>query len=129
MDRLHTIPNGLNVALAAGYYAYAFLAGIPAPEIFEHTWVAFAMLILLAFAASQNIFGGGAAKLVAVAFLWFGFWPGVGFVTISMLACGCAGCLVQAMRGEEAPMPYLPFAAVTAALMLAVPHIGQFFAS
>ena len=129
MDRLHTIPNVLSIGLAAAYYAWAVATGVPASEIIDHTVAGAVILVVLAVASLNGMMGGGIAKLATAAFVWFGFWTGLGFFAVSMLLCAATGLLMQAVRAREVTLPYLPFAAVTAALIVLLPEFQRVLAS
>ncbi|NTF40500.1 prepilin peptidase [Rhizobium rhizogenes] len=68
-----TIPNRVSLALAVSFLVLAPVFGLSLPEIGMH--FAGAGLVFLACFAffALNVMGGGDAKLLAAATLWFGF--------------------------------------------------------
>lgn len=67
-----TIPNRVSLALVAGFLATAILGGMVWQDILKHAGVGCAVLILAIAMFSQGWVGGGDAKLLAAAALWFG---------------------------------------------------------
>ena len=68
-----TIPNRLSLALAISFFVLAPIAGLPFAEIGIH-FAGAGLVFLACFALfALNIMGGGDAKLLAAATLWFGF--------------------------------------------------------
>jgi Flp pilus assembly protein protease CpaA len=113
----HRIPNWLSFGLIAAYYAFALATGVPGDEIVAHT-AAGAVAFVAAFAAILgNILHGGVAKLLIAAFVWLGFDNGLTFMILSFVPCAIAGYVA---RRE---MPYLPFAAFAALVIVAGPHL------
>lgn len=68
-----TIPNRLSLALAVSFFVLAPIAGLPFAEIGIH-FAGAGLVFLACFALfALNVMGGGDAKLLAAATLWFGF--------------------------------------------------------
>ena len=67
-----TIPNRVSLALVAGFFGAAILGGMPMIEILKHLGIGLAVLALAIFMFHQRWVGGGDAKLLAAASLWFG---------------------------------------------------------
>ncbi|MDK4705128.1 MULTISPECIES: A24 family peptidase [unclassified Rhizobium] len=68
-----TIPNRLSLALAISFFVLAPIAGLPFTEIGIH-FAGAGLVFLACFALfALNVMGGGDAKLLAAATLWFGF--------------------------------------------------------
>src|SRR3954465_4023119 len=68
-----TIPNRVSLALAGGFLALALLTGMGFYDILNHL-AAGAFVLTVAFACfTLGWVGGGDAKMVAGAALWFGF--------------------------------------------------------
>ena len=68
-----TISNRLSIALAAGFFLLALVAGMSLDVIGMHV-AAGALVLAVAFGFfSQGWIGGGDAKLAAATALWFGF--------------------------------------------------------
>lgn len=68
-----TIPNRISIGLVIGFVVAAFAAPLGWPVIASHLGAGFLMLVVGIFLFSQGLFGGGDAKLLAAAALWFGF--------------------------------------------------------
>ncbi|TCU18337.1 A24 family peptidase [Rhizobium sullae] len=68
-----TIPNRVSLILIAAFLIIAPLAGMPLPDIGMHLLAA--MIVFLACFAlfALNVMGGGDAKLLSAASIWFGF--------------------------------------------------------
>lgn len=84
----YRIPNWLTAAIALAFFAMAFVTGLPAEQLL---WQCAAAAVLLAVGFglfATGLFGGGDAKLLAAAALWFG-WPALAhFVIYTALAGG-----------------------------------------
>lgn len=84
----YKIPNWLTALTAILFFPMALWAGMPMVEIAWHT-VAGAFLFFVGFALfSFRIFGGGDAKLMAAAGLWFGPSHILEFLFFTALAGG-----------------------------------------
>ena len=68
-----TIPNRVSLALVAGFFCTAILGGMAWLDIARHVGIGVALLALSILMFSQGWVGGGDAKLLAAAGLWFGF--------------------------------------------------------
>lgn len=82
------IPNWLTLATAALFFPMAWLTGMP---LAEFGWHLLAGLILFAagfLLFSFGLFGGGDAKLMAAAGLWFGTSQTLPFLVATVLAGG-----------------------------------------
>ena len=80
------IPNWLTLATAALFFPMAWLTGMP---LAEFGWHLLAGLILFAagfLLFSFGLFGGGDAKLMAAAGLWFGTSQTLPFLVATVLA-------------------------------------------
>jgi prepilin peptidase CpaA len=90
----YKIPNWLTVGMAVAFFPMAFVTGMPMESIL---WQSVAAMVMLAagfglFAAGW--FGGGDAKLLAAASLWFG-WPALAhFLIYTALAGGVLAIVV-----------------------------------
>jgi prepilin peptidase CpaA len=70
-----TIPNRISLILIGAFVVLAFLAGLPISVIGLH-FAGAAVVFCVCFALfAVNVMGGGDAKLMAAAALWFGFDP------------------------------------------------------
>ena len=68
-----TIPNTVVLLLTACFALFAIAAGMPLAEIVAHAACASTVLIFGFLLFSLSMIGGGDAKLLAAASLWFGF--------------------------------------------------------
>ena len=68
-----TIPNRISLILAIGFLALAPALGLPFSEIAMHFASAGAVFLACFVLFALNVMGGGDAKLLAAAALWFGF--------------------------------------------------------
>ena len=68
-----TIPNTVVLLLTACFAVFAVAAGMPLAQIVAHAACASAVLLFGFLLFSQSMIGGGDAKLLAAASLWFGF--------------------------------------------------------
>jgi prepilin peptidase CpaA len=98
-----TIPNFLNVALAAGFAAFALTAGLPFSAIGWHLLAG-----LLALAIGFTLFalghiGGGDAKLFAAVALWLGFKDSLPYALMASLFGG--GLALGLMMLRQWPLP------------------------
>jgi prepilin peptidase CpaA len=86
--RAYRIPNWLTLATALLFFPVAWWMGMPWPDYITHL-MAGALLFFVGFMMFQfNIFGGGDAKLMAAAGLWFGMANLPVFITWTALAGG-----------------------------------------
>ena len=89
------IPNWLTVAIAALFFPMAYLTGMPLVEFGWHL-AAGAILFAIGFACfSFGLFGGGDAKLMAAAGLWFGTSQTLPFLLMTVVAGGALAVIVM----------------------------------
>src|SRR5262245_36869124 len=82
------IPNWLNAIIALVFIPVAAMAGMPADMMLWHCLAATVVLVGGFGLFSGGFIGGGDAKLLAAAGLWFG-WPSVGpFLVFTAIAGG-----------------------------------------
>ena len=82
------IPNWLTLSIFAIFFPLAWLTGMPL-EIFGLHVLTAAILFALGFALfSAGLFGGGDAKLMAAAGLWFGSAQALPFLAYTVIAGG-----------------------------------------
>jgi prepilin peptidase CpaA len=82
------IPNWLNSVIALAFFPLAIATGMPAEAILWHCLTGLAILAASFGLFSGGFIGGGDAKLLAAAGLWFG-WPDAGpFLVLTALAGG-----------------------------------------
>jgi Flp pilus assembly protein protease CpaA len=113
---LHKIPNWMSGGVAVLFYAYALATGMAPGTIMSHTLAALAMIVI-GFVTMRG--SAGAVKLTAAVVLWLGLPQSLVFIALSYGLCGAVGYLVQFTGKRDVMMPYLPFAAIAVAIMLA----------
>ncbi len=100
------IPNWLTGLTAALFFPMALLTGMPLAEFGWHL-VAGAVLFVLGYVLfALRLFGGGDAKLMAAAGLWFGVNQSMEFLIMTSLA---GGLLAGAIAGWSAFMFFWEF--------------------
>lgn len=82
------IPNWLTLTIAGLFFPMAFLTGMPLADIGFHVAVGIALFVAGFLLFSFGVFGGGDAKLLAAAGLWFGSAQLVPFLVSTVLAGG-----------------------------------------
>ncbi len=82
------IPNRVTMTLAACFGLFAGASGLPLQQVAAHALCAIAVLAFGYFLYSRSWFGGGDAKLLAAAALWFGFDALLPFLAATALAGG-----------------------------------------
>ncbi|MGO8954487.1 MAG: prepilin peptidase [Rhodomicrobium sp.] len=122
-----SIPNAVVLLLAACFVVFAAAAGIDIARLMAHLLCAVAVLIGGAVLFSESWIGGGDAKLLAGAALWFGFENILPFLASVALAGGALALaflsanLVQGWFGVVSARPAtIPYGAAIAAGALAV---------
>mgnify|MGYP000076630378 CR=1 FL=1 len=68
-----TIPNWISAALVIGFFPAALAVGLPWMALLTHVGVGVAALLVAMLLFALRVFGGGDAKLLTAAALWFGF--------------------------------------------------------
>lgn len=92
------IPNWLNAVIALVFFPMALMTGMPAEAILVHSVWALAVLIFGFALFSFGLLGGGDAKLLAAAGIWFG-WPALGpFLIFTSLAGGVLAIVMKAWQ-------------------------------
>jgi prepilin peptidase CpaA len=122
-----SIPNAVILLLVAFFGLFAIAAGMPLSQIAAHMGCAYAVLACGFLLFSRAMIGGGDAKLLAAASLWFGFEGLLPFLAATALAGGMlslAYLTVSAVKvglGQEAALARtVPYGAAIAAGALAV---------
>ncbi len=88
------IPNWLTALTAILFFPMALVTGMPLHEFGAHV-LAGALLFAVGFAFFQlNLFGGGDAKLMAAAGLWFGTSQILPFLFMTAIAGGLLGLVI-----------------------------------
>lgn len=137
----YEIPNGLCLALAGAFAPLAYAAGLSPPEVGVHYAVGFALLILGFGLFQLGAFGGGDAKLIAAAGVWFGL-PGLSpFLLALAIAGGVLAAAALIARRAASPAPHrppvvnrfleptrgVPYAvAIAAGALIALPQVAIF---
>src|SRR5262245_21295180 len=89
------IPNWLNAFIALAFFPLALLTGMPMEVMLMHCLVAVAILVVGFGLFSGGFIGGGDAKLLAAAGLWFG-WPAAAtFLILTAIAGGVLALAFQ----------------------------------
>jgi prepilin peptidase CpaA len=95
------IPNWLNAAIFLAFFPMAFMTGMPAETVLIHSLAALAVLAFGFTLFSFGLLGGGDAKLLAAAGIWFG-WPALApFLVFTTLAGGVLAIAMKAWRMIE----------------------------
>lgn len=103
-----TIPNRINLGIAALFVIVAMAAGLPLATIASHL-AAGAIVLVACFAVfAFGGFGGGDAKLLAAASLWIGFDHLTDFLIGVTLAGGLLAVAILAYRRCPIINPHLP---------------------
>jgi prepilin peptidase CpaA len=116
------VPNTLVLLLAACFAVLAVAAGIPPTKIGSHMICACVVLACGFLLFSQSMLGGGDAKLLAAASLWFGFETLLPFLAATALAGGFLSLIYLAFSAarvglgqESAIARTVPYGAAIAA--------------
>ncbi|KRB58567.1 peptidase [Rhizobium sp. Root708] len=89
-----TIPNRVSIILAAAFVPIAFMAGLPPAAIGMHLLAAAAVFAACFALFALNVMGGGDAKLLTAAALWFGYDPSLAAFVVYVGIIGGAVTLV-----------------------------------
>lgn len=134
------IPNWLSGSLILGFFPAALAVGLPIETVGLHVLIALAALVVGMGLFALRVVGGGDAKLIAGACLWFGPVGSLEFVLFTgvfggLLALGlitARGTLVPATFGAPAwvdallaPKGDIPYGvAIAAGALVAFPYSG-----
>lgn len=99
-----TIPNRISLALIAGFFAAALLGGLEWLEIAKHAGVGLGVLVVTILMFSRGWMGGGDAKLLAAASLWFGLDRVLDYVIMVALFGGLLTLLIITYRSFIPPV-------------------------
>jgi len=83
-----TISNRLSLGLAAAFLVLAPLCGIPLISIGFSLLVAFVVFLVCFALFAANVMGGGDAKLLTAASLWFGLSPSLATFIVTVAYAG-----------------------------------------
>jgi prepilin peptidase CpaA len=103
-----TIPNRLSIGLCAAFFVLAPVAGLGWHDILTHVAAGSAALLAGILFFSLGWLGGGDAKLLAAASLWFGLDQLVMFLAYVAAFGGVLATLVLAYRSTPATAWPLP---------------------
>jgi prepilin peptidase CpaA len=99
-----TISNRVSLALVAGFFALAFAGGMAPYEMLSHVGAG-ALLLVVAFTCfAMGWMGGGDAKVLAAASLWFGFSHLLSYLLYASIFGGALTLLLLQFR--QWPLPY-----------------------
>lgn len=101
-----TIPNRVSVALVAGFFAAALVTGMSWQALGGHIAVGGAVLLIGFMLFAFGYVGGGDAKLLAAAALWFGTSQVLAYLMMVAVAGGMLAVLVLLYRAIIPP-PFL----------------------
>lgn len=82
------IPNWLTLLIALSFFPLALAASLPWATILIHAGTGCGLLLIGFLVFSLGLFGGGDAKLLAAAGVWFGLAGLAPFLTMTVLAGG-----------------------------------------
>jgi prepilin peptidase CpaA len=102
----YTIPNRLNVALAAAYPAAALILGRPPGEIGVDLAIGLGALLVAMGLFAAGWIGGGDAKLFAAVSLWLGWPAAISFLMATALVGGGLALVLLNVRAAWLK-PYL----------------------
>lgn len=96
------IPNWISLALILAFYPTAYLAGLGLAPIGVATMVALAVFAGCFALFAMNVMGGGDAKLLTAAALWFGYSASlVSFLVLVSVAGGVLTLLILLLRSQS----------------------------
>jgi prepilin peptidase CpaA len=93
-----TIPNKLNIAIAALFIPAALLSGLPWEILGGHLVAGLAAFVIGFGLFSFRIIGGGDAKMVPAVMLWMGPGAALPFLFFMAIAGGALTLLILGMR-------------------------------
>ena len=99
-----TISNRVSLLLAAGFLVLAIASGMEPTEILLHLGAGAVVLAAAFFCFAMGWVGGGDAKIVSAAALWFGFAHLMNYLLYASLFGGALTVLLVQFR--EWPLPY-----------------------
>ncbi|WP_165216121.1 A24 family peptidase [Affinirhizobium pseudoryzae] len=96
------IPNWVSLALIVAFYPTAYLAGFDVAQFGVATMVALAVFAGCFALFAMNVMGGGDAKLLTAAALWFGYSASlVSFLVLVSVAGGVLTLLILLLRSQS----------------------------
>lgn len=108
-----TIPNRISLALLVSFVLLAPLSGMPVMDIGAHLLAGVLVLAVCLVFFAMGVMGGGDAKLLTAAAVWFGFGPSLtefavyvsvfgGMLTLAILILRSQAAAIQAL-GMQLP--------------------------
>lgn len=98
-----TISNKVSLALMGGFMVFAWLIGMPVPDIAWH-WAIFAVVLAMGFALfAFGAIGGGDAKLAASTALWLGWEHSMSYFVIAAFLGGVLTLIILRLRSMPLP--------------------------
>lgn len=95
------IPNWISLALILAFYPAAYMAGLGFGPIGVATLAALAVFAACFALFAMNVMGGGDAKLLTAAALWFGYSASlVSFLVLVSVAGGVLTLLILLLRSQ-----------------------------
>ncbi|WP_029032854.1 A24 family peptidase [Salinarimonas rosea] len=101
--RTMRIPNRISLLLVAAFLPFAPLAGLELAQIGLHLGVGLAVLAGTFALFALGLIGGGDAKLIAAAAVWFGASDVGGFLFATAMAGGVLTLAIVALRAVPVP--------------------------
>jgi prepilin peptidase CpaA len=98
-----TIPNRVSLAMVAGFFLLAPLAGLGLNEMASHAGAGLLVLVAGILLFIPGWIGGGDAKLAAATALWLGFDNLFAYFFCVALAGGAVAMLFDAVRSSPLP--------------------------
>jgi prepilin peptidase CpaA len=102
-----TIANRVSLALVAGFFLLAVLAGMSGHDMLVHTGVGAAVLVVAFACFTQGWIGGGDAKLAAATVLWLGVGHLADYLVYASLLGGAL--TIGLIQFRALPMPQILF--------------------
>ena len=99
-----TIPNRISIGLVIAFVGAALVAPLGWSELASHVGAGVLMLVVGIGMFSLGWLGGGDAKLLAAAALWFGFEGLIQYLVLVSFAGGALSLLIFTYRGLTPPL-------------------------
>ncbi len=99
-----TIPNRISIGLIAAFIVAALLAPLGWTDVASHVGAGFMMLVIGIGMFSLGWLGGGDAKLLAAAALWFGFDGLLQYLVLVSIAGGVLVLAILFYRSMTPPL-------------------------
>ena len=93
-----TIPNWLNLTIAALFVPAAVFSGLPMEILFGHVLAGLAAFVIGFALFAFRVFGGGDAKMIPAVMLWIGPSASLEFVFTMALVGGACALLIVLVR-------------------------------